>query len=131
MIFWNGGERGTNETSSSIWGGRVDDVDAEPLERRFSDLAEREGARGSDENRLRLAVKDLAKCRGLDDRLPLSPSSFVGFGGDRDVERLNKLRELCPSVDTAASSELGVATPGISSGVIFIHTLRASESSLE
>lgn len=109
----------------------------EPPDNRFSDL--REGVRGKEENRFKFAVNVERRCRGVDEGLVSSPISFGNLGGDRELERLNKLGP--ESTDIPISSEVGVSVLGISSGVmltqlssLFIPSpsrLKATESSLE
>lgn len=87
ILCMGGGERGSGGTSGR---GDMEDAldDRDPADNRFSDL--REGVRGNDENRFRLAAR-VPRRRGLDEGLPSSPSSLGTLGGEREVERLRRL----------------------------------------
>lgn len=99
------------------------------MDSRFSDQSE--GTRGNEEKRFKFTVNVERRCRGVDEGLTSSPTSFGAFGGERERDRLKMLMETwLESTDIAApSSEVGVRTRGISSGVILVQLF--PESSLD
>jgi hypothetical protein len=95
-----GGVRGADGTSGG-GGGRVEILDTDEAfderDSRFSVF--REGVRGNEENRFKLAPSVVRSSRGEDDGLTSSPTSAITFGGEREVERLKRL--LCPLILSA------------------------------
>lgn len=107
-----GGERGTSGTSGGDGGGSIEGFDMDEVfeerelpDNRFSDL--REGVRGKEENRFKLAPRVLRR-RGGDGGVTSSPISPIILGGERDIERRKRFRDLwTESVDIATPSSEG------------------------
>ena len=116
-------EIGMGGTAGTSGGGRVGAVDMdevfeerEPADNRFSDL--REGVRGKEENRFKLAPRVVRRRVG-DEGVASSPISFTTLGGERVLERRKRFRGIWESADIAIpSSEGGECARGASSTMI-------------